>query len=624
MNKLTVSSYRNIVLFTALLLAGFVVVEGRLFYLQVLRHGDLGDETDRYNRYRRILEAWRGEIRSRDGKILAISQPCRTVYANLTVCSNRLELCARILAWSLHLNPVAVQNRMRAAMTVSSNETAKQALMIKRGVSDQEWSTLTNILAHETFAYNTNRAARIEKEWLQKLRHRSVFAAEEQFRVYTPSALGLGHLLGKMRLRDDGQGWEGAAGLESFYNAQLSGVPGLWVSHKDASGKELPYLREQYVPPIAGNHVVLTIDSRLQEICEKALLKACERHCPSNATVMMLHPKTGEILAWVEWPFRDFNHAAKSTSFRIHAIEIPFEPGSIFKMITLAAALNERITDLAQTISGEQGYFRYFEAVLHDRKPYGMLSVREAMAHSVNIIFAKLGLALGPERFSRNITNFGFGAVSGVSLYGEATGDVKTKVNWSNYTKTRVPIGQGIQVTEIQMLMAAGAIGNAGQLMRPLLATSMLTPQGRVVPLGQPTFVRQVIAPQTAQIVREGMIGVCSSQGTASAAALQTHTVCGKTGTAQIANGTGYLPDAYYASFIGLVPAKEPQLCILVTLNCPKRAHTGGLVAAPVFHEIAQQAVACLNIPSDKPGPMAHGLRLTQRAAPSSKQPPVL
>jgi cell division protein FtsI (penicillin-binding protein 3) len=502
------------------------------------------------------------------------------------------------------LNADEIRNRFRAACSSTAGGATLQALRLKTGVVDAEWHCLTNALAREFSALPSSRLSRSERVRLKKLRNRAVFAIDDQIRIFTPAAVSLGHVLGFTRSRDCGHGLQGVTGLESYFNTTLGGAPGVCISQKDATGKELAFRRGQYMPPRPGNHLVLTIDPGLQSLCYKALAEACARHSPSNATAMIIHPQTGEILAWASWPPFNLYQPADSPpeSLRNHAIADILELGSVFKLITLAAALNEGLVTLDQMIYAERGIFRCLGAILHDRNPYGQVTIREALMRSVNIVFAKLGIALGPARFQQYITGFGFGRPTGITLPDESAGQIKTNLNWSGFTQTRIPIGHAIGITQLQMTMATAAFARRGQLLQPLLIRRVETPRGEVLHVGQPTGVRQVVKPAVADAVLEAATGVVSPQGTARAAALEAHSVCGKTGTAQLADSQRYLPDCYVASFFGLVPAKDPQLCISVVFNCPRNGHTGAAVAVPVFHEIAQQAVNYLRIPPDKTG----------------------
>ena len=304
--------YRRLAVMTTWLTAGFLFHEARLFYLQVLRHDDLGAITSQYDRYWHAPDPWRGEIRARKGEPLALTFPVKTVYADLTVCSNRPDDCARIIAASLSLNPEAVRNTFRTALSSTTPEASPQALRLKVGVLDGEWCCLTNALAREFSSLPPTRLTRLDRARLKKLRSRSVFAVDDQIRIYTPAAFSLGHVLGFTRTRDSGHGLQGVTGIESYFNTILGGAPGVCLSQKDATDKELAFRRGQFVPPRPGNHLLLTIDAGLQSLCYRALADACARHSPSNATVMIVQPQTGEILAWASWPPFNLSQPADS------------------------------------------------------------------------------------------------------------------------------------------------------------------------------------------------------------------------------------------------------------------------------------------------------------------------
>jgi cell division protein FtsI (penicillin-binding protein 3) len=303
-----------------------------------------------------------------------------------------------------------------------------------------------------------------------------------------------------------------------------------------------------------------------------------------------------------------------------HAISDIYEFGSATKALMLAIALEEGCISPDAPISCGNGVFRHGRAEVYDPRSVGVRTMREATIRSVNLPFARLGPKLGKERLLRYLTNFGLGSVTGIALPGEVRGQVETNLNnWTDFTLTRVPFGQGIGCTQLQLTRAFCAIGNKGQLMEPRVVSHIEAVDGRLIERFPPKCVRTVVSPRTCEITLDLLTGPVERKGgTARAAALATHTVAGKTGTGQVSDGHVYLKDVHTCSFLGLTPAKDPELCISVVFDRCGPGRTGGGVAAPVFREIAAQAVEWLGIPPDK---LEDNKRPPALARPGTKQP---
>jgi len=358
-------------------------------------------------------------------------------------------------------------------------------------------------------------------------------------------------------------------------------------------------LRGQDVEPQDGLNVVLTIDSVVQHMVESALAEAAEKHTPLSISAIVVRPRTGEILALATLPNFDPNNpgAARADARRNRVIADLAEPGSTFKIVTVSGALNAGVVRLDDTLDCERGRFHYAGRVLHDHGSHGVLSVENIIAKSSNIGAAKLGIKLGESRLYDYIRNYGFGTPTGLSLQGEVGGIVHPVKKWSKVSIAQIPMGQGIAVTSLQMIMAMSAIANKGMLMQPMIVDRLEDRERKVVEKNSPHRVRQVISEATAELMVKALKRVVSSNGTAAKAALEHYTVAGKTGTAQKSGGPkGYLPDKYFASFIGFFPADNPELCISVMMDEPKEGHFGGLIAAPVFKQIAESVANYLNI----------------------------
>jgi cell division protein FtsI (penicillin-binding protein 3)/stage V sporulation protein D (sporulation-specific penicillin-binding protein) len=328
-------------------------------------------------------------------------------------------------------------------------------------------------------------------------------------------------------------------------------------------------------------------------------------YTPEKATIILMRPQTGEILALANRPNFDLNlrAEAKPEQMKNRAIIDMMEPGSTFKIVTAAAALNESKVRLDTMIFCENGVWNVGGRPLHDHghKGYGDLSVQDILVHSSNIGAAKMACMLGEMKFYEYIRRFGFGDRTGIELPGEIRGMVHPPRSWSKISITRIPMGQEVGVTPLQMIVAMATIANGGKLVQPRIVKSIVDDQGNAISTLQPTIVRQVVSPQVASEIAFALRGVVSKRGTAVEAAVPGYTISGKTGTAQkAAPGGGYEKDKYVVSFSGFLPSENPAFVGLVVLD---DAHTkdpnlnyGGTVAGPIFSRVAEQAARYLDL----------------------------
>ncbi|HNQ88513.1 MAG TPA: penicillin-binding protein 2 [Verrucomicrobiota bacterium] len=588
----------------ALVAGAFVALECRLAKTQLVDGDVLRAKAERYTKTRRFAEPWRGEIRDRAGVPVAVSMPVKTVYADLSVCASRIEPVSAVLAPHLGLPASAVAGMLRAPLAVAAGSKGGQrarSVVLRRQVSLPEWDALTNALAQATFEFPQSRRTRREEAALARVRRRVVYGEDDQIRVYPFTNL-CSTVLGFPRRREGGVGWEGACGVERAFDRQLTGQRGICVSEKDAGGAELPFRRVQNTPSVDGNHVVLTLDTRLQQVAERILGEAVAERRPRSASILAIVPQTGEILVWASWPQPSLLAPGWGPSdiWFNHALGDRLEPGSTFKIVTLAAALNEGIATLNRLLDCEHGHFVYRGVHLRDSHPYGTLTVLVAFMKSSNIAFAKLAIELGPERMYRYITGFGVGQLTGLGLPGETAGWVPPPAEWTDHTKTRAGIGQGVALSQLQLTLIAAAIANDGCLVPPRLVRGVESPAGGIVERFPARPGRQVIRPEVARAVQVAMEGVASAQGTGSRAVLPDHRSLGKTGTAAKSNKEGYIRGAYTAWYVGCFPASRPQVVISVVFDEPSQGYYGGDVCAPVFRELAAAMAPVLGIAPDK------------------------
>jgi cell division protein FtsI/penicillin-binding protein 2 len=447
---------------------------------------------------------------------------------------------------------------------------------------------------------------RADRAFLNNLRRSAIFAEPDQLRVYPNGALA-SQVIGFSGAQETRAGdrilaqISGRDGIELTLNSTLSGVAGWRVTQTDRQQHELVALRDEDVQARDGLNVVLTIDAAVQHIVESALAEAMQKHTPISVTGIVMRPRTGEILAMASLPNYDPNKANTITpEARDRCITDVIEPGSTFKIVAVSGALNENRVRLTDTFDCEQGHFAYAGRVLHDHEPFGLLTTENIITKSSNIGAAKIGIRLGDKNLYNYAWDFGFGQRTGVALPGEAKGILYPVKNWSKVSIAQIPMGQGVAVTRLQMLLAMAAIANHGWLMRPMLVNRLEDRNGNVVQRYEPERVRQVINDATDQMMIEALKTVVSPDGTAPGAAMKNYTVAGKTGTAQKVENGAYVHGKYFASFIGFFPADHPDLCISIVMDEPKEGYYGGQVCGPVFRDIAERCASYLNIPPDE------------------------
>ena len=392
---------------------------------------------------------------------------------------------------------------------------------------------------------------------------------------------------------------QGGAGIELKWDRYLRGQPGLRVGERDGKRKEIFDRRVLDIPPEPGANVVLTLDQNLQYLVEQALAKAVERYHAKGAWAIVQRVRTGEILAMASRPGYDLNEYGTTSSNLMmnRAIGYTFEPGSTFKVGVIAAALNEGTVQPEDVFDCENGHWLYQGKILHDYHPYGRLSVADILKKSSNIGAAKVALTLGDRRLESYLREFGFGRPTGIELPGEEGGILNPRPRWTSISISRIPMGHEVGVTALQMLNMLCAVANDGFLMKPTIIKRLEDPQGRVIMESSPVVLGRPIREDTARLMRRLLARVTEEGGTGTRARVPGYTVAGKTGTAQKAIPGGYSDRDNIASFMGFLPVEQPELAIMVVVDEPQPERTGGVVSAPVFQEIAAQAVRYLDVP---------------------------
>jgi cell division protein FtsI (penicillin-binding protein 3) len=401
----------------------------------------------------------------------------------------------------------------------------------------------------------------------------------------------------------------GSAGIEQRYERDLAGTPGTIRGMRDARRRELYDKRIVSIDPIPGADIYLTIDHNIQFEVEDALKWGVGEYGAGSGWCIVMDPATGAILAMASLPdFDPVSYGRTGDSEKVNrAIAFNFEPGSVMKVITAAAAIDLGVVTPQTMYSTNRNDDRYYRLPNDSHAMDPRISVKDAIVHSSNIVIGKLGYDLGPERLWNYMRRFGFGAKTGIELPGEQYGILHNWRKWDKATWSRAPIGQGISVTAIQMASAYQAIANDGVRMKPYIVQRVIDADGDELYRHEPRSLGACVSAATAQTMRKMMIDVATPGGTARRAAIRGYTVAGKTGTAQKAIGGKYAPGLYRATFCGMIPAMDPQLLVLVTLDFDKctRYHQGGNSAGPVFRRIATAALRYLMVPPDKPDELA-------------------
>ena len=555
------------------LAVAFTAVSARLIYIQLVKQQEYREEAIRLHTSGEPIPAQRGSILDAGGRVLAQSVPRIEVRLDGKILAERpqeLPVLAMLLGVSAEWlrGQIDPQNRYQK---------------IADGVNADLEGKL--------------RAAQI----------RSIRLERKTVRDY-PNGTETSQVLGFVNLRDMTVGSDrtvsfevGEGGIEKSMDRYLKGLPGERRIIRDAKRREIPYFRLSDRPARDGYHVVLTVDQGIQHIAEREADRLVEQYQPENLHILIIRPATGEILAMVSRPNFDPNHrdTFQPEAMKERAISDAYEPGSTFKIVTLAAGLNEGVADLGSTFFCENGQMLMAGHWLKDHEPYGLLTLREVIAKSSNIGMAKLATLIGEEKLHHYGRLFGFGARAqkgeGI-LPGETSGTLHPLKKWTKVSLTRFPMGYEIAVTNLQMALAYAAIANGGKRMEPRLIKAVVDRDNRVVMQFLPRVVCQVVRPEVAKQVTEALRGVVSDEGTAGEAQVPGFEVAGKTGTAQKYTPQGYV-NKYRASFIGYLPAQKPEFVVSILVDDPKgKKYYGGQVAGPAFREIAKHVAEQLNL----------------------------
>ncbi len=553
---MAVRSYRKryiiVYCFTFLL---FVPVYYRLISLQIFNQEKLVELAAKQHHLGVEIAPKRGYIFDRNGNEFAISLKVPSIYVVPRLIFTK-EKTAERLSEMLDLDYEFVKDRL---------SRDKAFMWLKRKVSEAEAKAIRD------------------------LEDPNINIIYENKRFYPHGKL-LSHVLGFCDI--DNKGLEG---IELTLNKYLCGRSGYQFTKRDARGRRLIALEDRYIPPVNGYDVTLTVDQFIQHIVESELEEAFEKWKAKGATAVVLDCREGKVLAMANRPTYDLNmySQAEEAFRRNRAITDFFEPGSVFKIITASAALQENIVTLEDEFYCEKGEYHVRRGrVLHDVHPYGNLDFPTVIIKSSNIGTVKIAQKLGEDFLYRYIKKFGFGELTSIDLPGEVSGMAHHPNQWSKISITAIPIGQEVAVTALQLGVAISAIANGGNLVRPFIVDNIKDDKDVIIKKNLPLLKRRVIDENVAKTMRDILTRVVE-EGTGKRARIKGIKVAGKTGTAQkiLKDRRGYSHSDFMACFIGFVPADEPLLSIVVVFDEPRGAYYGGTVAAPVFKNIAEKSL---------------------------------
>lgn len=554
-----VNTLKRLRLAAIVLFALGAIVALRLFQFQILQHDELFARSEQQYLRELQLEPQRGTIYDRNMTELAVSVPVSSLYAN--------------------------------SAEIANPQATATALSFILETSADELSARLNSSRH--FVWVQRKMAPWQAERIASLGIKGASFVKENKRYYPKRTLAA-QVLGFV-----GTDNEGLAGLELKFDKYIGGEPSRVLVEKDARGRSIYASRRVLKQGTEGLDILVNLDETIQYIAEKELaFQVAESRARGGAAIVM-DPHSGEVLALAHQPSFNPNSFLDyaPTRWKGSAVANLYEPGSTFKVVTLAAALEEGVAQPDDMIYAENGALVVAGKAYRDVHKYGWLAVREVISKSSNVGTIKLGQRLEPQALLRYVRGFGFGEKTGIELPGEASGEVRDVAEWSKVSQSSLSIGYEVSVTPIQLITAYAAVANGGTMVQPRLMRGIMK-DGRIIKEFAGQSTRRVISAKTAAVITSILQDTVIS-GTGQAAAVKGFTVAGKTGTAMKFDPESgvYTPNKYIASFVGYLPADDPRVVILVAIDEPKGAYYGGSVAAPAFSRIASQVVRYLRMP---------------------------
>ncbi|HEY1660603.1 MAG TPA: penicillin-binding transpeptidase domain-containing protein [Candidatus Sulfotelmatobacter sp.] len=557
----------------AVLFLWCVAICGRLIYLQVFRYGSFVKQAEHQQQRAIPLSAKRGVIYDRAGRELAMS----------------------VLVDSAFAVPTEVKDLPTAVS------------LITRITGEDRNVVLADCRNHKTFCWMARKADDETIQRIKSLNLQGIHFQKEPKRFYPARDLAA-QVIGSVGMEDAGQ-----SGIEHEFDDELRGHPGKMFISVDARRQWFSDVEKQ---PEPGENIVLTIDKNIQYIAEKELEQAIHDTQAIAGTVIVENPHTGEILALANRPTFNPNQRKQITPAALtdRAVSYIYEPGSTFKLVTISAALEEKVTNPDEIFDCQMGSIVYNGMRIRDSRPHGLLPVWGVLAESSDVGAIKIALRLGEDRFYKYIRAFGFGQQTGIELPGETRGLTKPVSRWSKVSIAAISMGQEIGISAIQLAGLISTFANDGVWVAPRIVAGTVEPQGNLQSVVfHPGNSHRVISSYTAAEMRSMMQKVVL-EGTGRKAILEGYTSAGKTGTAQkVDPATGaYSKTKYVGSFAGFAPVNNPEIVVAVILDSAVGLHQGGQVSAPVFHRVAQQVLEYLHTPHDLPVAPQHQLLLAQ------------
>ena len=564
------------------LLCGFlclwlVIICLRLVYLQIFCYGDFERRAVHQQQRSFELSSRRGIIYDRAGHELAMSIDVDSAFI----------------------------------VPTETPDLANTVGLITRITKDDPRVVLADCKAHRTFCWVARKADAETVERIRSLNLQGIHFQKEPKRFYPKRELAA-QVLGYVGTDD-----QGLSGLEREFNDQLHGRPGKLMISVDARKRWFASVEKESEP---GENLVLTIDQNIQYIAERELQRAMEETKAIAGTVVVANPHTGEILALTNRPTFNPNNRKeiRPETLKNHAVSDVYEPGSTFKVVTVSAGLEEKVTRPDELFDCQMGSIVINGTRIHDSKPHGVLSVSDIIAESSDVGAIKVAMRLGNDRFYKYIRAFGFGQPTGIELPGETRGLAKPVDRWSKISFASISMGQEVGVSAVQLGALISTIANDGVRVPPRIVEGTAPPQNGLQTVAfHPAEGTRVISSLTAAQMKQMLQGVVI-HGTGRKALLEGYSSAGKTGTAQKFDPAigKYSKTKYYGSFAGFAPINNPQIAVVVVLDSAVGLHQGGQVAAPVFQRIVQQVLEYQHVPHDVELPASRQLLLARRNAP--------
>jgi cell division protein FtsI/penicillin-binding protein 2 len=533
-------------------------IQARLVYLQVHKHADLAARAENQSARAIPISAKRGDILDRQGRVLAYSVDSDSIYAVPREVNDAVTSAAALC-------------RALGDCSPKDREALESRLRQKRA-----------------FVYVRRQVTPAQAKRVADLGLDGVAFMKEDRRFYPKKELAA-QLLGFVGVDNTG-----LAGLEAAYDSQISGTEGKLLYEKDARGHAFSRLER---PPTAGATVELTIDEYVQHTAERELREAVAANKAEGGTVIVMNPKTGEILAMASEPTFNPNMFANASpdERRNRAVQDIYEPGSTFKVVTASAALQEHVVSAGQMIDASGGRIKIGSRVITDTHDYGVLSFTDVIVNSSNVGAIRVGLRVGAERLGSYARRFGFGRTLSPDFPGETAGILWEPAKLDDSALASMSMGYQVGVTALQMITAVSAVANGGNLIQPRVVKALIRDGKRIEV--RPTVLDKAVDVETAQLLT-GIMEQVVERGTAKFARIDGYTIAGKTGTAHKLINGHYSNTDYFASFAGFLPSRNPVVSVIVVIDSPHAmGHFGGPISGPVFQRIAQAALRHFGVP---------------------------